>query len=65
MILVLLLLQLIVEGGTGIAVFVRCFADRKGIEEDLKRIHYGDFPRGVLAASSVCSSISSFLMILF
>lgn len=49
----LLLLQLIMEGGTAIAIFVRCFVDRKGIEEELKRRLYVEFPREVLATISV------------
>lgn len=53
----MLLLQLTVEGGTAIAVFVRCFADTKGIEHELKRMNYDNFPRGLLAALSVMFSI--------
>lgn len=47
------MLQLVVQGGTAIAVFVRCFADSNGIEDELKRNHYSKFPRGVLAAVTV------------
>ncbi|KAL0436050.1 UNVERIFIED_CONTAM: protein S-acyltransferase 18 [Sesamum radiatum] len=45
--------RLIVEGGTAVAVFVRCFADSKSIEQELNKRHYVKFPRGVLAALSV------------
>lgn len=51
--------QLIVEGGTAIAIFIRCFADKKGIEEELRRRLYIDFPRGALATISVKFSLPS------
>lgn len=44
---------MIIEGGTAIAIFVRCFTDKKGIEQELKRKLYLDFPRAVLATISV------------
>ncbi|XP_073063272.1 protein S-acyltransferase 18 [Primulina eburnea] len=47
------LIMLTVEGGTAIVVFVRCFSDSKGMEQELKRRHYENFPRGVLAAASI------------
>ncbi|KZV57599.1 DHHC-type zinc finger family protein isoform 1 [Dorcoceras hygrometricum] len=47
------LIMLTVEGGTAVAVFVRCFSDSKGIEQELRRRHYDNFPRGVLAAASI------------
>ncbi|KAL8527113.1 hypothetical protein ACS0TY_005111 [Phlomoides rotata] len=53
LLMIFVLIMLTVEGGTAIAVFVRCFADKKGIEHELKRIHYDKFPGGVLAALSV------------
>ncbi|XP_051141863.1 protein S-acyltransferase 18 [Andrographis paniculata] len=53
LLMVIVLIMLIVEGGTGIAVFARCFADREGIEKELNQRHYGSFPRGALAAFSV------------
>lgn len=46
-------LQLIIEGGTAIAIFVRCFADKKGIERELAKKLDTRFPRGVLATISV------------
>lgn len=51
-------LQLIVEGGTAIAIFIRCFADKRGIDQELKRMHYMKFPRGLLAAISVIASFT-------
>ncbi|KAL6968730.1 protein S-acyltransferase [Sarracenia purpurea var. burkii] len=44
--------RLTIEGGTAVAIFIRCFADKKGIEHELKRKLYIEFPRGVLAAIS-------------
>lgn len=51
--MIFLLIMLMVEGGTAIAVFIRCFADRRGIEQELRTRHYVKFPRGILAAISV------------
>ena len=48
-----LLLQLILEGGTAIAIFVRCFTDKKGIEQELEKRLYIKFPREVLATITV------------
>lgn len=45
--------QLLVEGGTAAAVFVRCFADRKGMAEELRHKLHVRLPRGVLAAIAV------------
>ncbi|KAF5733425.1 DHHC-type zinc finger family protein isoform 2 [Tripterygium wilfordii] len=53
LLMIFVLLLLIIEGGTAIAIFVRCFADKKGLEEELKRRLYIDFPRAVLATISV------------
>lgn len=41
------------EGGTAVAIFVRCFTDKSGIEQELKRRLYVKFPREVLATISV------------
>ncbi|KAH9731037.1 protein S-acyltransferase 18 [Citrus sinensis] len=41
--------ELIIEGGTAIAVFIRCFVDKKGIEQELERRLHVEFPREVLA----------------
>ncbi|GAB2301987.1 hypothetical protein Dimus_036093 [Dionaea muscipula] len=46
------LLMLLIEGGTAIAIFVRCFANKKGMEQELARKFCREFPRGVLAAIS-------------
>ncbi|KAL6223332.1 hypothetical protein ACLB2K_006719 [Fragaria x ananassa] len=53
LLMVFVLLLLIIEGGTAIAIFVRCFTHKKGIEQELKRKLYLDFPRAVLATISV------------
>ncbi|XP_024451847.1 protein S-acyltransferase 18 isoform X2 [Populus trichocarpa] len=45
--------RLIIEGGTAIAIFIRCFTDKKGIERELERRLHVEFPRGVLATISV------------
>ncbi|GAB2241455.1 hypothetical protein Droror1_Dr00018230 [Drosera rotundifolia] len=47
------LLMLLIEGGTAIAIFVRCFANKKGMDEELARKFCKDFSRGVLAATSI------------
>ncbi|XP_030460259.1 protein S-acyltransferase 18 [Syzygium oleosum] len=47
------LLMLILEGGTAVAIFVRCFVDKEGIEHELRRRLYIKFPREVLATISV------------
>ncbi|KAK3445774.1 hypothetical protein EUGRSUZ_A01002 [Eucalyptus grandis] len=47
------LLMLIIEGGTAVAIFVRCFVDKEGIEHESRRRLYTKFPRGVLATISV------------
>ncbi|KAF6172255.1 hypothetical protein GIB67_024877 [Kingdonia uniflora] len=53
LLMVFVLLMLFVEGGTAVAIFVRCFADKKGLEKELEKKLYIEFPRGVLAAISV------------
>ncbi|KAK8702325.1 hypothetical protein V6N13_020686 [Hibiscus sabdariffa] len=45
--------RLILEGGTAMAIFVRCFADKKGIEQELKKRLYVEFPREVLATITI------------
>jgi hypothetical protein len=52
-----IVVQLIIEGGTAIAIFIRCFTDKKGIERELERRLHVEFPRGVLATISVIYSI--------
>ncbi|KAJ7973153.1 S-acyltransferase [Quillaja saponaria] len=53
LLMVFVLLMLLIEGGTAIAIFVRCFADKIGIERELQRKLYIEFPRAVLATISV------------
>ncbi|CAH2072085.1 unnamed protein product [Thlaspi arvense] len=53
LLMVFVLLMLMIEGGTAIAVFVRCFVDKKGMETELKRRLYVEFPRWALATISV------------
>ncbi|PON43240.1 Zinc finger, DHHC-type, palmitoyltransferase [Parasponia andersonii] len=53
LLMVFVLLMLIMEGGTAIAIFVRCFTDKNGIEQELERKLYVKFPREVLATISV------------
>nr|GLL33051.1 protein S-acyltransferase 18 [Ipomoea trifida] len=53
LLMVFVLIMLTLEGGSAVAIFVRCFANRKGIEEELERRLHVKFPRGVLAAISV------------
>ncbi|XP_021664680.2 protein S-acyltransferase 18 [Hevea brasiliensis] len=52
LLMLFVLLMLIIEGGTAIAIFIRCFADKKGIERELQRKLYVEFPIGVLATIS-------------
>ncbi|KAK1281093.1 putative S-acyltransferase [Acorus gramineus] len=59
LLMVFVLLLLITEGGTAIAVFIRCFADRKGMEQELEEKLYIKFPRGVLAAISVLLALTA------
>lgn len=45
-----ILIMLILEGGAGLAVFIRCFANRKGIIHELEFRFGSRFPRGAFAA---------------
>lgn len=47
------------EGGTAIAIFIRCFVDKRGIEQELQKRLYIKFPRGVLATISVILRFAS------
>ncbi|KAG4115723.1 hypothetical protein ERO13_D12G123300v2 [Gossypium hirsutum] len=49
LLMIFVLLMLILEGGTAIAIFIRCFADKKGIELELEKRLYIKFRREVLA----------------
>ncbi|KAH1073849.1 hypothetical protein J1N35_026177 [Gossypium stocksii] len=53
LLMIFVLLMLILEGGTAIAIFIRCFADKKGIEQELEKRLYIKFPREVLATITV------------
>ncbi|XP_019188678.1 PREDICTED: protein S-acyltransferase 18 [Ipomoea nil] len=53
LLMVFVLIMLTLEGGSAVAIFVRCFVNRKGIEEELERRLHVKFPRGLLAAISV------------
>ncbi|KAL5795836.1 hypothetical protein ACOSQ2_000656 [Xanthoceras sorbifolium] len=53
LLMIFVLLMLIIEGGTALAIFIRCFVDKKGVERELERKLYIEFPREVLATISV------------
>ncbi|KAH7522797.1 hypothetical protein JRO89_XSUnG0106400 [Xanthoceras sorbifolium] len=53
LLMIFVLLMLIIEGGTALAIFIRCFMDKKGVERELERKLYIEFPREVLATISV------------
>ncbi|KAF4370239.1 hypothetical protein F8388_007380 [Cannabis sativa] len=40
--------RLIMEGGTAVAIFVRCFTDKHGLEKELEQKLYVKFPREIL-----------------
>ncbi|KAL1134974.1 hypothetical protein V6Z11_A12G141900, partial [Gossypium hirsutum] len=50
---IFVLLMLILEGGTAIAIFIRCFVDKKGIEQELEKRLYIKFPKEFLATITV------------
>lgn len=52
--------QFIVEGGSALAIFIRCFADKKGIKLELEKKLNLRFPSEALAAVSV--PITTFLL---
>lgn len=53
LLMIFVLLMLIIEGGTAIAIFIRCFVDKRGIEKELHRKLFVEFPRGLLATICV------------
>lgn len=53
LLMIFTLLMLVIEGGCAIAIFIRCFADKKGIEKELQKKLYIEFPREILATISV------------
>ncbi|KAE8681679.1 Protein S-acyltransferase 18 [Hibiscus syriacus] len=50
LLMIFVLFMLILEGGIAIAIFVRCFADKKGMEQELKKRLCIEFPREILLA---------------
>ncbi|KAJ0976485.1 hypothetical protein J5N97_018450 [Dioscorea zingiberensis] len=57
LLLVFILLMLSIEGGTAVAVFVRCFADKEGIASEIRHKLHTKMPRGILIAISVLLAI--------
>ncbi|EPS66612.1 hypothetical protein M569_08164, partial [Genlisea aurea] len=53
LLMVLVLTMLVLEAGASLAVFIRCFADSKAIEEELNSRHYRKFPRSAIATICV------------
>ncbi|XP_027367620.1 protein S-acyltransferase 18 [Abrus precatorius] len=53
LLMIFVLLMLVIEGGAAIAIFIRCFADKRGIEKELLKKLHVEFPRGVLATICV------------
>ncbi|XP_020590672.1 protein S-acyltransferase 18 [Phalaenopsis equestris] len=52
LLLVFTMFMLVTEGGTALAIFIRCFASKK-ISMELKQKLHTEFPKGLLAAISV------------
>ncbi|KVH94558.1 protein S-acyltransferase 18 [Cynara cardunculus var. scolymus] len=53
LLLIFVLLMLMIEGGTAIAILIRCFADAQGLDRELVTNLHFHFPRGVLSAICV------------
>ncbi|KAG2402473.1 Protein S-acyltransferase [Vigna angularis] len=53
LLMIFVLLMLLIEGGAAIAIFIRCFVDKRGIEKELQSKLHIEFPRGVLATICV------------
>ncbi|XP_023542115.1 protein S-acyltransferase 18-like isoform X1 [Cucurbita pepo subsp. pepo] len=53
LLMISVMLMLAIEGGASIAIFVRCFADKRGMEMELQRRFHIEFPREVLATITV------------
>lgn len=49
LLMIFVLLMLLIEGGAAIAIFIRCFVDKRGLEKELQRKLFLEFPRGLLA----------------
>lgn len=54
-------MQLAIEGGMAIVIFIRCFVDKKGMEMELRTRLHVDFPREALATISVSTYIELIL----
>ncbi|XP_021839887.2 protein S-acyltransferase 18 [Spinacia oleracea] len=53
LLMICVLLMLAIEGGIAIAIFIRCFAYKKDVDQELARVYQTTkFPRGILAAIS-------------
>jgi palmitoyltransferase len=48
-----LLYQLVIEGGTAVAIFVRCFVDSKGLKMEMEHRLHIRLPKGAHEALSV------------
>ncbi|KAG1326091.1 protein S-acyltransferase 18 [Cocos nucifera] len=57
LLMVFILLMLIIEAGTAVAIFIRCFAGSKGIAHETKQKLHVEFPKGVLATISILLAI--------
>ncbi|KAJ4957054.1 hypothetical protein NE237_013837 [Protea cynaroides] len=53
LLMISVLTMLFIVGGSAVAIFIRCFVNKKGIELELQEKLHIDFPRGVLATISV------------
>ncbi|KAL4558934.1 hypothetical protein LXL04_037139 [Taraxacum kok-saghyz] len=53
LLLIFVLLMLMIEGGTAVVVFIRCFMDPKGLDMELERRLHVHFPRALLSAICV------------
>ncbi|CAH1447576.1 unnamed protein product [Lactuca virosa] len=53
LLLIFVLLMLMIEGGTAVVVFIRCFMDAKGLDMELQRRLHVHFPRPLLSAICV------------
>ncbi|XP_068659290.1 protein S-acyltransferase 18-like [Aristolochia californica] len=53
LLMVFILLMLVTEGGTAVAILIHCFADKKGISDEFRQKLYIKFPQGVIATIAV------------
>ncbi|XP_028770971.1 protein S-acyltransferase 18-like, partial [Neltuma alba] len=59
LLMIFVLLMLIIEGEVQL-LYVRCFADKNGIEKELEREFHVEFPRGVLALYVFASLLTAY-----